>query len=99
MRNIPISAVPNQQITLTIGSNRWSIRLKVAVSSMIADILLNDQTVIVGQRIAVGTPIIPYDYLSSDGNFILLVDGNDLPDWQKFGVSQQLVYVTPDELP
>lgn len=98
MRNIPISAVPNQQITLTIGSNRWSIRLKVAVSSMIADILLNDRPIVLGQRIAVGTPIIPYDYLSLDGNFLLLVDGEDLPDWQKFGVSQQLVYVSPEEL-
>lgn len=99
MRTIPIAAVPNQNLTATIGTNRWTITLKVAVTSMIADILLNDQPIVLGQRIAVGTPIIPYDYLSLDGNFLLLVDGEDLPDWQKFGVSQQLVYVAPDELP
>ena len=98
MRTVPIESLPNQQLSINVNDDRFVIRLKVATSSMIADVYCNDEAVILGQRIAVGTPIIPYDYLCAQGNFILIVDGEDLPDWQKFGVSQQLLYVSPGEL-
>ena len=65
---------------------------------MIADVYRNDAALLLGQRIAVGTPIIPYQYLQGAGNFILLVDNEELPDWRQFGVTQQLLYVEPGEL-
>ena len=98
MRLIPIEAVPNQELTLNIDGNRWLLRLKVAKSSMIADVYRNDSALLIGQRIAVGTPMIPHQYLQSAGNFILLVDNEELPDWKQFGVTQQLLYVEPGEL-
>lgn len=98
MRNIPIDAVPNQEISVNVGENRWLIRLKAARVSMFADVYLNNEAVILGQRIAVGTPVIPYEYKAADGNFILLVDEESLPDWRQFGVTQQLLYVEPGEL-
>lgn len=98
MQTIPIEALPNQRLSVTIGANRWTLRIKVAVTSMIADVLLNDQPIILGQRIAAGTPIIPYPYLAIEGNFLLLIDSEELPDWRAFGRTQQLVYVTPEEL-
>lgn len=98
MRTIPIDTLPNQELSINVEDNRWTIRLKVAQSSICADILLNDESLVLGQRIAVGTPIIPYDHLATAGNFILLVEGEDLPDWRKFNVSQQLLYISPGEL-
>lgn len=98
MRNIPIQAVPNQEFSVTIEDNRWTLRIKIAVTSMFADVYLNEEVVILGQRIAPGTPVIPYDYLANAGNFILVVENGDLPDWQKFGVTQSLFYVAPGEL-
>lgn len=97
MRNIPIDPVPNQELSVNIDGNRWVIRLKVARVSMCADIILNDEPLMLGQRIAVGTPIIPYEYLALQGNFLLLVDDELLPDWRLFGSTQQLVYVAPGE--
>lgn len=98
MRNIPIDPVPNQELPVNIDGNRWVIRLKVASVSMCADIILNDEPLVLGQRIAVGTPIIPYRYLALHGDFLLLVDDELLPDWRLFGSTQQLVYVPPGEL-
>lgn len=98
MRLIPMEAVPNQELTLNIDGNRWLLRLKVAKSSMIADVYRNDVALLLGQRIAVGTPMIPYQYLQGAGNFILLVDNEELPDWKQFGITQQLLYVEPGEL-
>ena len=98
MRLIPMEAVPNQELTLNIDGNRWLLRLKVAKSSMIADVYRNDAALLLGQRIAVGTPIIPYQYLQGAGNFILLVENEQLSDWRQFGITQQLLYVEPGRL-
>ena len=98
MRNIPIAAVPNQELSVTLNGNRWVLTLKVGTNSMIADVVLNDQPIVLGQLIAVGTPIIPYEYLQGSGNFLLLVENDELPDWQKFNSTQQLVFVEPGEI-
>lgn len=98
MRTIPLDAVPNQQVSINIGENRWTLRIKEATSSMIADVSLNDQPLLYGIRFCVGTPLIPYRYLAGFGNFLLLTNNEELPDWRKFGSTQTLVYVDPEEL-
>lgn len=98
MRNIPTATVPNQELSVTLNGNRWVLTLKVGTNSMIADVVLNDQPIVLGQLIAVGTPIIPYEYLQGSGNFLLLVENDELPDWQKFNTTQQLVFVEPGEI-
>jgi len=95
MLNIPIEPLPNQSLTVNIGEDRWSITLKAANTSVVADISVNDVVLVQGQRIAVGTPILPYEYLQGSGNFLLLVDDDALPDYTLFGSNQALVYVAP----
>jgi hypothetical protein len=98
MRNVPIDAVPNQSLSFTIGSDRWSIRIKQAVSSMFIDVALNDVDIVLGHRIVIGTPILPYRYQRSYGTLLMLTDNEELADWTKFGSTQQLVFATADEL-
>lgn len=98
MRNIPLAAVPNQSLTVTFGENRWSLRIKVANRSMMADVSLNDVPILTGQRIVPGTPIIPYAYLQANGNFLFLIDDEELPDWAAFDSTQSLVYATAEEM-
>lgn len=98
MRVVPIEALPNQELSINIDGNRWTLRIKVGRLCMFADVYLNDAPVLLGQRIAVGTPVIPYEYLATEGNFILIVDDEQLPDWQQFGISQFLLYASPGEI-
>lgn len=98
MRVVPIEALPNQELSINIDGNRWTLRIKVGRLCMFVDVYLNDVPVLLGQRIAVGTPVIPYDYLATEGNFILVVDDEQLPDWQQFGISQFLLYAAPGEI-
>jgi hypothetical protein len=98
MLNIPIEPIPNQSLTVNIGEDRWSITLKAANTAVAATISLDDVVLVEGQRIAVGTPILPYEYLQSNGNFLLLVDDEQLPDYTLFGSNQELVYVAPGEI-
>lgn len=98
MKNIPLEALPNQSLTVNVDDLRWYLRIKECNGVMACDVSLNDEPLLLGTRICPGTPIIPYEYLQGNGNFLLLVDNEDLADWEKFGVSQSLVYVSPEEI-
>lgn len=98
MRIIDIDPIPNQEFSVTVDGNRWDFVIKEAVSSMICDLSLNDEVILSGARIVAGTPIIPYEYLRRMGNFIILTENDELPYWTQFGVNQQLIYSSAEEL-
>lgn len=98
MRTIPLDAVPNQSLSLNLDGNRWNVVIKEARGIMFMDLALNDQTIMLGQRVVAGTPAIPYRHLQTNGNFLFLTDNDELPYWTQFGSSQQLVYVSPGEV-
>lgn len=98
MVTIELATVPNQSLTVTLAGNRYSIALKATGTVMAATIERNGLTLISGQRIVAGEPIIPYRYLAEDGNFIVSTENDQLPDWEQFGVSQFLFFATTAEL-
>lgn len=98
MRNIPIEPIPNQSLTITENGTRFGLVIKDCNQTIAVDVSIDDVAVLQGQRIVVGTPIIPYEYLAGSGNFILLVNNDELPDYTKFGMSQLLMYTEPGEV-
>lgn len=98
MRNVPLQATANQAISITVDRNRWDITIKAAVDSMVVDLRLNDQVIVRGLRIMPNQTMIPYRYLSTVGNFMLLTVGDALPDWRRFETDQELVYATAEEI-
>lgn len=98
MQIIPIRAIPNQSLSVTIDRQRWDITIKTAVTSMIVDLVLNDAVLVLGLRIMPNQPLIPYRYLSTAGNFMLLTVDDQLPNWERFEMDQQLVYASASEL-
>jgi len=98
MRTIPIQALPNQSLSITVDQQRWTLTIKAAVSTMVVDLALNDVPVLYGLRIMPNQPMIPYRYLSTVGNFMLLTVNDEIPWWENFGIDQQLVYATAEEI-
>lgn len=98
MRVIQLEAVPNQSFSVTIDGNRWVMQIKDVNGATSVDISLNEQYILLGQRVVAGTPIIPYRYLQGFGNFILLTENEELVNWQLFGSGQVLVYATAAEI-
>lgn len=98
MQTIELQAIPNQSFSVTLDGNRWDFVIKEAVSSIICDITLNDEVILRGQRIVAETPIIPYEFLQAEGNFILLTEDEQIPYWDRFGVDQVLVYASAAEV-
>lgn len=99
MKSIPLDAVPNQQMSVTLDNNRWVITVQEARGVMCATLELNGTVIIAGQRIVAGSPLIPYPYLWRNGNFWLLTENDELPYWDRFGIDQSLIYVSYGELP
>lgn len=94
---VPIAAVPNQNFTITLDNNQYDLSIYVTTNIMAMDIIRNNQTIIMGQRIVADYPIIPYLYLE-DGNFFFTSENGDYPFYTQFNVSQQLIYVSQIEL-
>lgn len=97
MRNIPLAAIPNQSLSIRIGNQRLVLRIKEANGVMVADLDRNEVRVISGVRVLAGEPIIPYKYLE-DGNFLLLTINGGLPEWRQFNATQNLVFITAEEI-
>lgn len=96
-REIPLSAVPNQSLTVTLDDERLVLTLKEANGVMVADLERNGTVLLSGTRVLAGEPIIPYGYLES-GNFIMLTLNDELPDWRQFQTTQSLIYLTIAEV-
>lgn len=98
MRNIPLSAVPSQLLTATIDERRYVLTLKEANGTMICDVSVDGVVLVSGSRVLAGEMLVPYQYLEDGGNFILQTTDDNLPNWQEFGVSQGLYYLSAAEL-
>lgn len=98
MQIIDITQVPNQSFTITLEGVRWDLTIKQAETSMLMDAVADGVSVVAGQRIVAGTPIIPYEYLAQDGNFLIMTENDELPNWERFEVDQVLIYAAFDEI-
>jgi hypothetical protein len=97
MINIELKQLPNQSTSITLNGNIYDITIRSTTNSTTATIARNGSVLVSNIRILPLYPILPYRYLEN-GNFCLITDADDLPDYTLFGVSQSLVYLTPDEL-
>lgn len=97
---VPLEAIPNQQLTIRLDDLRYTIRLNsVAESCCCATIDINGTTVLAGSRCVAGTLLIPYPYLEGEGGNFLFDTPNDvIPAYEEFGITQQLLYFTNEEL-
>lgn len=98
MRDITLLAVPNQTFSATINGVLWELTIKAAIGTMLADVRRDGVNLVLGQRIVAEFPILPYRYLSHQGNFAILTRDGELPWWEEFGRSQSLIYLEPAEV-
>ncbi|ATG17008.1 hypothetical protein AB7092_08820 [Providencia rettgeri] len=97
MQEIPLNAVPNQRLRVSLGDDEWELTIKVARSVMLCDIKRNDDMLIQGVRVMPNQPLIPYRYLAGNGNFAFITDNDELPWWEQFGKAHYLVWWGDDD--
>lgn len=97
MIQINLAAVPNQEFSIQLDGQFYDIHIRDANGSPAATIVRDGVVVVSAARIVAGAPLLPYLY-QENGNFLLTVTNDALPDWEQFGITQFLVYLTADEL-
>lgn len=102
--SIDLQPLPNQQFTLTVNNINMTVDLKVAGDNdnqiMLFALQINDQYVCSYVPIFAKQGCLPYKYMVSEagGNFFFETDQDEYPNWQNFGTSCYLYFITEDEL-
>jgi hypothetical protein len=96
---IAIQAVPRQQLSVQFDGQRYVIELKETRGVVCATFTINEVLVASNIRFLADGPLIPYDYMEGiGGNFIMTVEGDALPDYTQFDVTQFLYYLSAAEV-
>lgn len=97
MIDIGIAALANQALSIQLDGRFYEIELRDANGVMSASIVRDGVAIVSNMRVTAGTPLLPYRYQEA-GNFIMTTEGDALPYWGQFGVTQFLVYLDAAEL-
>lgn len=98
MQTIPIQAIPSQTFSYTDpDGNQWNIGIRNVGMQMAFSFSRNGTILIQNVCAVAGYRIVPYDYLE-DGNFILITQNYQVPDYTQFGTTQSLVFLTEEEI-
>lgn len=97
MIDVALQPVANQSLSIQLDDSRYDLTIKEANGVMCATVARDGVTLIQGVRIVAKTPLVPYAYLQ-EGNFVLLTEGDELPYFDQFGNTQNLVYLSADEI-
>lgn len=101
---IELQTLPNQQFTLTINNVNMNVDLKAAGDNdnqiMLFALKVNDVFLCPYVPVFANQGLLPYKYMVSEagGNFFFDTDADEYPNWQNFGSSCKLYFITQDEL-
>jgi hypothetical protein len=105
MINIPLQAIPGQSLSIQLDGNNYDIRLHSCNNTpqtpgtaiMTVSIARNGISIVDNVRPVAGFPIIGYPYLEN-GNFVIISNNDDYPDYTQFGITQFLIFASQAEL-
>lgn len=102
---LPLQAIPNQSFSIQLDGNNWDVRvfscnttpLVPGTQVMAYTFILNGVVIINNQRGAINWPLIGYEYLEN-GNFYMITENDNYPDYTMFGITQYLIYASESEI-
>lgn len=99
MIDIPLQPIANQELSISLGGSRYVITVKEANGVMVASIERDGVMVVQNTRMVADGLVLPYRYQwYGFGNFFMGVEAEEVPYYPNFGITQFLVYVTPQEM-
>lgn len=96
---LPLQPVANQSFSSLLDDINYRLTIKETRGVMSVSISLDEIGVISGSRFFTDSFLIPYPHLEgAGGNFIFTSEGDAIPDFEQFDVTQFLFYVTAAEV-
>lgn len=93
LQQIQIERKANQEFTFKPDGDVFKLRIYEGEECMLADISLNDKKLVLGKRITPNSSMLEFSYLQTGGDFAIITQNNEYPDWREFGITQFLYYV------
>lgn len=97
MREIALKPVPNQSLSFSANGVFWRVELKDIPGGVCASVWADGDKISGCSRALEGQPLLPFRYMAQNGN-LTIYTGDEPVDWKKFGDSQSLIFLTPEEL-
>lgn len=98
MQTLDLANVSSQSFSTTLDNDRYVIGIYQTAGCMSCDINRNEVDLVTGYRITSGAFMIPFSSQGTSGNFILVTQNDDLPDYTQFNTTQILTYLTAAEM-
>lgn len=98
MQTLELANVPNQSFSTTLDNDRYVIAIYQTAGCTSCDINRNEVDIVTGFRITTGEFMIPFSRQGTSGNFMLVTQNDDLPDYTQFNTTQILTYLTAAEI-
>lgn len=91
---VPLSALPSQELSLVLGNQDVTVRVLTRGDYLYLDILKESTPVIQGQLIVIGQNLLPADLSGFVGNFQMVdINGNSDPVYTGLGTQYRLLYI------
>lgn len=92
-----LKPIPNQRFSVTKNDHVYDFHFFSCEEFMAYDLSIDQEEIATGYRMVYGYPLIPYQHLELGGNFVIDIVNGDYADYESFGDSQFLRYLTQEE--
>lgn len=98
MQQVPLSAEPNQDFSITLDGITYAITLRALEEIMLITLTVDDVPLLTNAKCFANQPLILYSYLAQKGNFIWITADNNYPYYTDFNSTCFLYYVSAEEM-
>lgn len=98
MYRLPIESIPNQVFTVVIDNITYRCALRNIQNLTFMSVWADGDLLFYNQLCVPNSFVNPYNYLSINGKFYFRCINNDYPFFKNFGVTQELLFYTAEEV-
>ena len=95
---VPIKNVPNQVFSITLNGVGYRIILRTIQGLTFMSVWVNNEALFYNQICTPNNWVNQYNYISVNGKFYFYCLDEEYPNYEKFGITQALYFLTPEEV-
>ena len=95
---VPIKNIPNQVFSITLNGVGYRIMLRTIQGLTFMSVWVNNEALFYNQICTPNNWVNQYNYISVNGKFYFYCLDEEYPNYEKFGITQALYFLTPEEV-
>lgn len=98
MKLIELNNIPNQVFNVTLDDNQYRVQVRTIQDLTFLSVWKNEEILFYNQICVPNEFINPYNYLSTDGKFYFRCLDDEYPNYNQFGNTQYLLFLSKEEV-